>query len=471
MSVSHKREEYLRYYPIWEKVRNAELGTESIKGAGERYLPKPNGIDEDDYAKYKKRAVYYNFVGRTCKGLKGMIFRKPPINKLPESMESYRDSITQDGKTITDFEADIVKELINPSRCGILLDAPEVDNNNLSIAEAEAMNIKPYLSLYKAESIINWRTSVINNVNQLSMCVLTEAVNEPNKNDKYKLDAYIQYRVLELIDGVYTVSIYRSKNADSKGEEFVRSYEPIFNGEKLAYIPFWILGASGIENDIIDKPILSDLADVNISHYVNSADNENALHWNGLPTIFVSGWPDDMALELGGAKGIPEGSTVTLIQPSAGGAITTAMIEKEKNMVALGANLITSSANTNSQTATSVLIQQQGETSIIGEIAQIVGRVMTEIMNVIADINNIEDDDIYCSLNVDFNPQRMSGSDAMALVQAWQAGAFDRNVLNYNLKQGEVIPSETDTEEMINNIKDEQSEREESLLQGSGIPE
>ena len=65
-NVSITRPEYNEMSPIWAKNRAAEAGGATIKGAGETFLPKPNGQDDDDYNRYKKRAVYYILLRCLC---------------------------------------------------------------------------------------------------------------------------------------------------------------------------------------------------------------------------------------------------------------------------------------------------------------------------------------------------------------------------------------------------------------------
>jgi hypothetical protein len=471
--VSKPRNEYNATLPLWEKARDAEAGGLKIKAGNEKYLPKPSGIDVNDYKNYVDRAVYYNFTGRTADGLKGMLFRKPPIVKFPDAAEDYNNSVSQDGQSLIDFTQDVVKELINPSRCGILLDAPNQEGENITVAQAEEQNLKPYLCLYNAESIINWRTETINNKSVLSMCVLVENIAKEDTADKFKLNYITQYRVLELVDGVYTVSIYKSqaKNSLDKTLEsatFETSYVPRFNGETLDYIPFWILGVNGVSPDITNAPVMLDLIDVNIAHYRNSADNENALHWNGTPTLIVSGWPEDKPVVVGGAIGVPTDANVQLVEPTAGGLLPDAMVKKQNIMAILGANLITSEAQTD-VTATSTLIQHQGDTATISDIGQTVSRIMTEILKVVAEALGESPDDVSFALNLDFNPKKMTGADALALVQVWQSGGIDKTELNYNFKQGEIIRANRDEEEMEANIEQEQNDREQSLLSANTV--
>jgi len=461
--IDQNNNEYNLMLPVWSKNRKAESGNTAIKGAGKTYLPIMNGHNDNDYEHYKQRALYYNFVGRTTTGLKGTVFRKEPVVTLPDSMSTYIEGVTQSGETLTGFMQKVVKEVINPSRVGILIDYPSQSTENMSISDVEQSNIKPYVSMYVAESIINWREEVVKNKNVLTMAVIKEVIEKENANDKYKNDTINQYRVLELIEGAYTVSVYQ---ANGKSEpSLIESVTPRVNGATLDYIPFYIINQNGISNNITSKPVVDDLTDINIAHYVNSADYENALHWSGVRTVIVSGWPEDKALELGKAMAIPEGAKAYFLVAPTDDALTKGMSEKERIMVSLGANLITSQAN--ATTATSSLIQHQGEVSVITDIANNVSNVMTTVMRTVAEwigASDKEKDSVSVKLNVDFNPLKMTGQDALAMVSVWQQGGIDKNTLYYNYRKGELIPETTSNADLDENIKAEQAERESNLL-------
>lgn len=439
---------YAKYYAIWLKNRDAEEGSDAVKSKGEVYLPKSSGWDKEYYDNYKKRAVYYNFVSRTINALKGMLFRKSPMVTLPPELEYCVNNVTKDGQGIVDFAQSLVSEIINPSRVGVLVDYPSVDTSDMSIAQAEELNIRPYLSMYKAETIINWRTSVINNKEQLSLVVLKETYDVIDPNNRFDIQVGTRYRVLDLTDGIYSVTIYNHK------DELIDSVIPLVNSESLNYIPFYIFNQNGLSNNISTSPLMNDLTDVNLAHYKNSADNENALHWSGVRTIVVKGWPEGKALEMGTVLTTPAETEVSFLIAPAEDALTSAMDKKQEIMATLGANLIVSKANTSATTATSTLIQHQGETSEIQEIGLSVSRELTNILNIMyswASNSDIIDNQVTFKINTDFNPKGLTGSEALAFSQMVLNGTMSQEVLDYNLLKGEVLAP--NMENKVQNVK------------------
>jgi len=176
--------------------------------------------------------------------------------------------------------------LIHVNRVGVLLDWPSVDGD-ITMADAEKMNMRPYLVSYKAESIINWDTAIINGRSVLSMVVLREHVKKQG-DDMFEHKQSVQYRVLMLDEnGNYVIKIY----SDNAGKfSVVSETTPTVNGAPMKYIPFWIISEKGFVSPAPSEPILLDLADLNLAHYRNSADHEENVHWVAAKSIVLPGW-------------------------------------------------------------------------------------------------------------------------------------------------------------------------------------
>src|SRR6478672_4884801 len=93
----------------WLRVRDIIAGEDSVKAAGERYLPRIQSQTDEEYNLYRQRASFFNATARTAEGYLGLIFRRPPFIKLPESFssssscsrsESFSSSIVDRGPLI-----------------------------------------------------------------------------------------------------------------------------------------------------------------------------------------------------------------------------------------------------------------------------------------------------------------------------------------------------------------------------------
>jgi len=225
MPVNSTHDQYDKMAGKWKRCRDAAAGQDAIHAAGEQYLPKLGGQDSDEYNAYKKRATYYNATGRTVDGLSGMLFRKEMQVEIPTAIEAYRDDITRDGLTLQNFAEMLAEEVLQTGRAGILVDHPPAVAV-LSLAAAQAARMRPYLRLYKAEAVINWKLTD----GVLSQVVLEETISEAE--DEFSGKARKQWRVLDLSNKTYRQRIFQKNDKD----EFIqigRDIFPIMNGKPI----------------------------------------------------------------------------------------------------------------------------------------------------------------------------------------------------------------------------------------------
>lgn len=167
MPVDTKHSEYTAMLPRWTRCRTVVDGQDAVHAAGVRYLPKLAGQDEAEYDAYKARALFYNATGRTQEGLLGMVFRKQPEVTLPGTLKPMLEDTDLAGTPVDTFIEAVTKEVIEVTRVGVLVDHPVVEGASLTVGQAQLSGIRPYLSIYKAESIINWQTARVKGATRL----------------------------------------------------------------------------------------------------------------------------------------------------------------------------------------------------------------------------------------------------------------------------------------------------------------
>src|SRR4051812_25605966 len=86
MPVNSHHPSYDLAFTEWQRVREVLAGEDSVKAAGERYLPRVQSHTNDEYNLYRMRASFFNATARTAEGYVGLIFRRPPWIKLPDSI-------------------------------------------------------------------------------------------------------------------------------------------------------------------------------------------------------------------------------------------------------------------------------------------------------------------------------------------------------------------------------------------------
>jgi hypothetical protein len=382
-----------------------------------------------------------------------MLFLKPEVITAPAAMDNIIADVTMGGLSLHQFAEVISEEVITIGRCGVLVDYPPIVNA-VTLAQAQAQGARPYATMYNAESIINWKTGRINNVEQLTLVVLEEE-NEIAV-DEFESKCEPQWRVLDLGDGgIYRQRVFRK---DKRGEFIlVDEIYPQINGKALNKIPFEFFGVRD-NSPCVDKPPLLDLVDVNLSHYRTTADYEHGLHFTGLPTPVVTGYySDDKSASLrigsGTAWLLPDSQSKAFYLEFTGqglGELREALRSKEAMMATLGARILAPEKRA-AESAQTANIHRSSENSVLASISQSISIGLTHVMEYLRDWSGVTGD-VKVELNRDFIPNSMTAQDLDSLVKAWQSGSISHQTLFDNLVAGDIIMQDVSFDDEMERI-------------------
>lgn len=476
MSVNGVDKTYSKFFYKWEKCRAVVEGEDSVKAKRELYLPRPSGMDEDDYNAYLQRAQFFNATGRTVDGLCGMLGRKEAIINVPDGFEKYLENVDGKGHSFKQYIQSCSRDYIITGWGGVLVDMPKTDNV-ISQYDFEESNFSATMIFYKAESIkkINWRN--IGSKQYLNYVILEESVEVPTSEYETELREY--RRVCDIDEeGFYRQTLYNERGG------ILEQVNPTDKkGNKFKFIPFWLLSnTDSPENSKID-----DLVNVNLSHFRKSADYENGLHWTGVPTPWSQGADVDVKiingeevaepLKLGGSVvlNLPAGGSMHYLEFSGSGCsqLAQGMNADEDRMAILGARII-SQERKGVESAETAEIHRAGENSILASIAINLSYVFTNILKFYLQWSSgaeVAEDEVKVKINTDYNIAKMSPSQLTALVSLWQAGGIAQSDLFDNLKEGEIISVDRKLDDMNAEIQESQLARMNTMQNIGNIEE
>src|SRR5437899_3086950 len=69
----------------WIRARDLLAGEDAVKAAGVKYLPRLEAQSDEEFAAYLARACFFNATRRASDAFTGLIFRKAPFVRTPES--------------------------------------------------------------------------------------------------------------------------------------------------------------------------------------------------------------------------------------------------------------------------------------------------------------------------------------------------------------------------------------------------
>jgi len=428
-SYSSQHPDYIEQSKKWILIQDVLKGELAVKAKTIKYLPLENSDNSADttefgkrYALYLEKAKFYNATARTLSGFVGQVFNKQATQEFPEKVKYLQDDPCGTGITLEQLAKGTLANTVSYGRCGLWVDFPET-GGSYTAAEVKEKAIRPVITRYEPLNILNWRTTKLGAKTLLSLVVLREKVLvEDNEFESRYED---QFRVLRLTDGVYTVQIYKPWLSDSVWQKVVTPTDNA--GKPFEEIPFVFIGIQ--TNDfVVDEAPLYDMASLNIAHYRNSADYEEACFMVGQPMIWYSGldeaWVRDVmkgTVRLGSRGGIPlpSGGAAGLLQVASNTMCKEAMDQKESQMIALGARIVRESNV--AKTATEVNSDKVSEVSTLAAGAR---STSSGLRNAFAFCQkfagtNVE---IKYELATDFDMTRMTSQELLAIVTAWQAG-------------------------------------------------
>ena len=423
---------YIKYKKRWEMIRDCIEGDDAIKKKGEVYLPKlcraSPKEEEMVYRAYQARAFWVNYTGQALENIHGMIMRRCPTIDAPADFKrsGVLDNIDGRGTNLHQFLSDSVYDTIQTCYGGILADIPQA-RDGMTLAEAEEEGISPYMRYYKAEDIINWKEDDTMG-GRFSLVVLREAFD--NSDDMFVHKTEIRYRVLTLDeDGFYKQILY-TPIKDKRGRKTYIEEEIQFTarGEHLTFIPF-----KPILYKEPEKPMLEDMAKINIGHFQKVADYENGVHKTTLPTGYITG--HNAMDEDGNQEEIVLGDDVflTIIEPEAkvgtlafaGEGLThseAAIRHAEEQMAVIGTRIIAPEKNM-AETAESGMVHMYGENGKMATFARNVGNSVSEVLTWIMNWSGYEGK-AKVDLDVDYETTRMDPNAINAIANLSREGKF-----------------------------------------------
>jgi hypothetical protein len=472
-SVSTKHPQYEASIFAWRQVRDCIEGEAQIKRRDTVYLPMPSGmlnatkgpsiqtsassstsaldqrnrtIDQDlnpnyhtnpAFMAYKTRAQFPDITAFSLRGLIGVALRKDATIELPNTYD-YLEGMVEDLYSFS------ISEVLQTGRLGYLVDI--ADDGNFKILP------------YEAESIINWRQETKKDVEGVNtattMVVLEEYV--PKLDDPFASELQMQYRVLELIDGVYTSTLY---TADGDiipvlvGKEMMATITPMYKGKTLNKIPFFFAGSTNT-NPTPNVIPLGSISSIAIQVYMKSADLSQSEFLSCNPTLVLQGVSkEDAPIVVGSSVAIclPDPESKAYYTETDTAALQHVMAhikELFEQAVAYGANLLGGSSKS-VESGEALRLRQSAASATLISVIRNIEKAFDDILDLIAMWAGADPEAFNFDPDKDLVDLKLTAQEITALVSAWMTRGLSQESLVDNLRRaGYVIEGRTALDEI-----------------------
>lgn len=422
--ITHQHPIYTSLISSRIKCRDVVSGQDTIKAKKEKYLPRLSGQSDEQYQNYLYRALFFSIGSKSLQALVGMAsLKEPKIKASNDMVEKYFD-FNENSHFLETF-IKLLTEVLLQNQSGILVDWP--------VGGGDA-----FVNVFNCESIINWD---YDDNGKLTLIVIKESYS--HRLNKYKKETRYRYRELALENGIY---IQRLHTEGLPTQELI----PQILGRNLNYIPFFPIHSKGL-GFTDEPPLFLDIANINISHYLSSADLEHGRHFTGLPTPIVTGAESDRPLHIGSTQFIilpDKNSNAKYLEFSGQGlaSLEKALSEKQAMLASLSARLLDNSSK-GSEATDAVKLRYLSETASLTTVVKTINIVLNKVYNIIAESNRESAKSVSIKLDVDFLTGMLSSAELSSLFDGYLTGTLDLSTLIFNLRRGQILdPSKSDEE-------------------------
>lgn len=447
-SRSHSQERS-KHQIRYKRNRDFCEGGDTVKAAKATYFPQRYEDQEQaEFEAHIKRTPFFPAAAKTLQGLVGLVFRKKPTLDAPDEMIPLAEYVTSDAMTLDDLAEEVFRESMVTNYTGLLVDHPTTPKG-LSLADAIDGGFRPFISVYRAETILKIEHSVVRNRKAVSYVLLEEGKD--------------QLRELELVDGIYVVRVHRFDN----GRWTTETNQPERLGQKLGAIPF-VLVTDGNER----KAPMDDICSLNESHWIGEGNLSMAHFWLSAPVPVFSGVNDEAAEKIS----IRLGEFINLESPDADfdylefrGAGIKALKEHsesiEEKMRVVGLDMLGVDKN-GVEAAEAIAMRKAAENSILASQARMVSRKISDALKWLWDWTGGDEYDISYSLSTDFMPAPLTDGEANFLKALTDGRKLSHQSLHETLVRKGLLPEALTFETELERIEMERIDYPPSGLDG-----
>ena len=424
---------WLHMNEAWEAISICVGGTQTFREHAGELLPIEPREDEKAWNRRVSHGVMSPFTTRIADQAAGLILRKPVQLQPKEEggvldpyWETFAENVDGHGGDLDSYARRLVLSSILYGHAATLVDYPSTEPAPNLAVERE-LGLRPYFIEVDAPSILGWRKSGDSPISPVGQIRLNEYVTEDV--GAFGDDVVRQIRVLE--PGAW--SLWR------KGEDGWMLYD---SGQtSVSGIPLTVTYSNKI-GELMSKPPLLPIANLNILHAQRQADLQHSLHVAALPILVLKGFDDnDNEIGLSANSAIlmsPDGDA-SYVEPasSAFDAQQSFITELESQMANLGISTLFSQ-KMGAETAESKSLSRTDSDSLLAVVSKNLEASLQQAFDIAGEFAGIEAPQIM--VNRDFDLQVLDAGQITQYTNLWQVGAITHKTLLESLKLGEVLP-------------------------------
>ena len=443
--------EYTEMVPKWDKINTLLEGTEAMRAAGQKYLPKYKLETDEAYSTRLNVGVLYNFIELTLNSMTGKPFSDLiNLSKISDDLKPFIDDIDLQGNHLLVFIRSWLKDSIAKGYSHCYVDFPRVNKENRTLEDDRLEDVRPYLVPIKPEDLI-FAYSETNNGQEVLKMIKIKSTEVELK----ELEVIETQQIKIIKPGL--VEVYKElKDQKSNRKVWQKVEDYTYDLDFIPLVTFY----SEKTRFMVSKPPLLDLADLNIRHWQSTADQQSILTVTRFPILAGSGvTPDEAKLAIG-----PK-TYLVASDPQArfyyvehtGKAIEAGrqeLLDLEERMANYSAEFLKKRVGRTSATAKA--IDTAESFSVLQDITYRFEDAVAQVLYFMARWINKTDGGVI-ELNKDFGPEVSDKQDLDVIIEARKNGDLSREGFLLQLKRRGILEQDFDLEENEEDLEEEVS--------------
>lgn len=279
---------YERMAKKWELIHDLLGGTQKMRDADSKWLPKEEAESPKNYERRLNRSVLFPGFKNAIDRSVSRPFSKPvTVKSAPAALDFLVKDADGCSQSISQFARSIFEDLCTYGKAHILVDYTSVKENNegtASIAQEKAIGARASFARVTSPSLIGWSAIKLPGY---SKPVLESIRIREKRTEKVEGSTYQDHEVNYIrVVGRNSFELWREMDqADGDGNQWKMVESGRISLGKVPLVTIYAKQVGFMEAD----PPFEDLAWLNLAHWQSESDQRNILRVSRFAILFASG--------------------------------------------------------------------------------------------------------------------------------------------------------------------------------------
>lgn len=450
-------------------IRYCTLPEFHLYEATTEYLPKDYLEEERSYEVRKTRAQssFQNYYSHLRDLVTGTALRKGvslPEN-IPAEWGNFFQDVDLEGHSLLSFTKETFTAALDGGVAGIWVEYPKL-SANLSAADERKLNPRPYLVLMQMDQVLECRYDAVNTqINGQNIFgafptylrVKTEVRRQSSENEFfeevipavriYDITNYVDNTVSELSDTPEAAVVnqkvrcrlYTKDNSTANSNKYALVETTYLS---IAFIPFVPVFGGKKEAYFRGRPLLFDIARLNLHHWSVSADLAETIHLTSSPILTGTGVRSDDEIAAGSGRALfsqnPDAKFNLMSASMEGASVTLENLRRIESAMERLAAVAMTTGKTQAESGFAKLLDRSQSDSQLAVLVQSLEDALNRALLYASAYRKIEE--VRVTISKNFIPVKLHSQQVMALNSLFKdSGAITIGMFLKMLEAGEMF--------------------------------